>query len=242
MLILFHCNISYASQIVRLFFAAKDIVWQEKIIDLRKYEQITGDYRKISPQGTVPALQDLSNNKIIANSTQIMAYVEKNYVSFDQKTDPALLPAIIDFCKHQESFHDPFLRTLSYHDLFKKAAISDPEKITRIVKQSEDHPNKERGRFLIRAAKGEFSETELAACRKEVEHYLDRLEMLLSKNKENFYLFDSRCYTMADAAATAALYRLYKIDLGNAVEKLSAVVGYYQRMQSEPCFEKANLC
>ena len=57
--ILYHCDESYASQKVRVYFLEKGIEWQSHHIDVLNQEHIIdSSYRLIHPRGLVPALKD----------------------------------------------------------------------------------------------------------------------------------------------------------------------------------------
>tara|TARA_R110000868_G_scaffold410505_4_gene698898 strand:- start:147951 stop:148637 length:687 start_codon:yes stop_codon:yes gene_type:complete len=228
MLNLYHCNTSYASQKTRLFLAEFEIPYEDIHIDLRKQEHITSDYRDINPTGTVPTLRD--GDTLIFNSTDIMVYLSERY----QRDE------IIAFCRRHEALHDPYLRTLSYHHLFCSADERQNKDIDNIIAIASQHPNKARGEFLIRAARGEFTEMELSLAKQILLAELDTMEALLKTNKHGLMFGNS--YSMADANATAVLFRMEKIGLLNEISETTMLIDYYQNMKSRPSFKKAHMC
>ena len=231
MLNLYHCNTSYASQKTRLFLAEFEIPYKDIHIDLRKQEHITSDYRDINPAGTVPSLRD--DDTLILNSTDIMVYLSERY-------QHPVSDEIIAFCRRHEALHDPYLRTLSYHHLFCSADEKQDKDIDKIIAIASQHPNKARGEFLIRAARGKFTEMELSLAKKMLLAELDTMEILLKTNKQGFMFGDS--YSMADANATAVLFRMEKIGLLNEISETTMLIDYYQNMKSRPSFKKAHMC
>jgi glutathione S-transferase len=237
MYVLYHCNNSYASQKVRLFLAEKKIPWDAHHVDLLKQEHITEEYKKINPRGLVPALDD--HGRIILNSTDIMQYLNersKNRTLFD----PALLQQIYDFSKHDEGLHDPHIRTLSYHYLWmsKQAA---PDEISRVLAMARIHPDKARGEFLARAIQRQITEEEVRQSNKAIVSALEEMEQQLKKQSFHSEFIFGNEYTMADAVATARIFRLYRLNLGSTIEQYPFTLAYYQRMKQRPNFIEATL-
>ncbi|PIQ44183.1 MAG: hypothetical protein COV52_03240 [Gammaproteobacteria bacterium CG11_big_fil_rev_8_21_14_0_20_46_22] len=236
MLILYHCNNSYASQKVRLYFAEKSVLWKEHHIDLLKQEHLTEEYQRINPRALVPALDD--NGKIIVGSTNIMKYVSDHYLKEMITLDSTLIGRIYSFCKRDEELHDPHIRTLSYHYLWmdhKKSA----EEEQRVLMLARKHPDKARGDFLARAIQRQLTEVEIDLSNKMIIAALDEMEALLAEARSGF-LFGEQ-YTMADAAGTARLFRLELLGFQSDIEKRALVLAYYKTMRDRVSFSKANM-
>ncbi|MEM9243541.1 MAG: glutathione S-transferase family protein [Pseudomonadota bacterium] len=237
--ILYHCNTSYASQKVRLYLAEMGISWQGKHIDLRKQAHISSDYRTINPNGTVPALYDSKANKLICNSTDIMLYLDQHYVDADKKLSPQWADDVENFCRSHEKLHDPYLRTLSYHILFMNPDTITAEDKQRIMTLAPRHPNKQRGEFLLRVVKNEIRQEEIEQAKKAIVDELNHMNRLLQHCASEFLFSDQ--YTMADAAATATLFRVTKINMANAIAKHQALRAYYQNMVKRDNFGLAKM-
>ncbi len=240
MLTLYHCNTSYASQIVRLYLAEMNIEWQSQHVNLRKQEQITSDYRNINPTGLVPCLVDNVQHKTIANSTDIMLYLDDNYVAPTQQLAEESRPEVVKFCRYLEGLHDPHLRTLSYCYLFIPKGSIEPEKKERLMSLAKQHPNKARGEFILKIANGDFSDEELSVAEQAIFLALAKLQSILEQSQAEF-LFANK-YTMADAGATAALFRIEKLDLLTEIEKHHLLSDYYGAMKRRDSFEVADMC
>lgn len=237
-LILYHCNTSYASHKARLYLAEKQIPWESHHIDLRKQEHITSNYREINPQGTVPALQD--GETIICGSTALMVYLEEKFptpclLSLSEPTHQQQL----DFCYRHEALHDPSLRLLSYVNVFMNEEKRKKMNVQRVLNFAEQHPWKQRGEFLKRVLNGEVQEAEITAAKTEINKALLNLQELLSESSGPF-LFGKN-YSIADAVATASLFRIKAVGLSNALEQLGEVEIYYQQMQQRKSFKEAKL-
>ncbi len=239
MLTLYHCDSSYASQILRLFLQAMSIDWQSHHVDLRKQEHITSDYRQINPNGTVPSLKDTNYNKLITNSTDIMIHLEQHYLTDQQRPTELLRQRIHAFCFSQEGLHDPHLRTLSYVKLFLAPEAKANLDLEKLQQTAKNHPNKKRGEFLQRAATGKITQQEIDTANQAIADYLLTLDSLLQQ-QESSYLFDNKL-TMADAAAIAALFRIKKLAMGELIAQHERIEDYYQRMQRCDFFESAKL-
>ena len=237
MLVLYHCNNSYASQKVRLFLAEKKICWREHHIDLLKQEHITPEYQRINPRGLVPALDD--EGRVILNSTDIMEYIIERYVPKTSTLSVELLGQIHSFCKEDELLHDPHIRILSYHYLWMgKPATS--EEVSRVLLIAKSHPDKTRGMFLAKAIQRQITGDEVFQANQAILSALEYMEHQLKKQHHSEFFFGNE-YTMADAVATARLFRLYRLNLGDTIEKYPLIIAYYARMRQRPNFIEANL-
>jgi len=235
MITLYHCNTSLASYKVRLYLAEKNLPWKSVHVDLRKQEHITSDYRNINPRGLVPSLKN-EQDEIIINSTDIIEYLEATY------PEPSLLPndpndqqLIHDLCKEHEALHDPHLRMLSYYVVFMNP--SKQVDTQRIIKMAHSHPSPERGKFLERAAKQDFSAEEITNAKQAVIKALQHLEKLLQQSNSSFLV--GATYSYADAVCTASLFRITEVGMQEEIEKLPALKQWWQAMQARPSFKTA---
>lgn len=234
MLKLYYCHKSYASQKVRLYLAEKNIPWEGHHIDLLTQEHLTDEYIKINPRGLVPALDD--NGKIILNSTDIMRYIEDNYVE-KSLSHPRFDNEIYAFSKRDEDLHDPHIRTLSYHYLWM-ANNRSAEEINRVLELAKRHPDKARGDFLARAVQKQITEKEILIAKQEIIAALDEMEGLLKTSQSDF-LYGNE-YTIADAVGTAKLCRLQLLGFSSAISRCQLVSIYYERMLQRPSFTTFN--
>ena len=79
MLTLFHNDMSVCAQKVRMVLEQKDLPWKSEHLNLRKGEQFTSIFLKISPKALVPVLVD--GKQVINESNAIIQYIEEQYPS-----------------------------------------------------------------------------------------------------------------------------------------------------------------
>lgn len=235
MITLYHDYASSNSQKVRLYLAEHNIPWQDASLVLMKQEHLRTEYLAINPNGLVPALKD--GDKVVVNSTDIMQYLKDHYAE-NEFDDSTLNEEIYDFCKLGEALHDPYLRILSYYYLWMKAKKSEDE-VTHIIEQAKQHPNKERGVFLQRAVRKQFTTKDIEQARNKVIDYLDEAENLLSNSTSGFIISDH--YTMADCSTIATLCRIKRMHFEQELSQHSALLNYYEAMQQRPNFTAAKV-
>ena len=237
-LIIYHCDTSYASQKLRLYLAEKGLCWQSHHIDLRKQENITSDYRKINPHGTVPSMRD--GDTIICESTEIMIYLEhKHPAPCLLSTHEPLRQRQIDFCYAHEKLHDPSIRLLSYLNIFMSPQQQKSMDIEHVLMLAKDHPWRQRGEFLERVLKNEVPQQEVDNAKQAVVDAIGDMAALITAANNGFLFAEGYC--MADAVATASLFRIEKIGMLEAILADKTVFEYYQQMQQRPSFGAANM-
>jgi glutathione S-transferase len=82
---LYHYGLSNCSQKVRMVLAEKGLGWANHHVDLAKAEHRTDAYRRVHPNGVVPALVD--DGTIVIESSDIMEYLDERF------PNPPLRPA-----------------------------------------------------------------------------------------------------------------------------------------------------
>ena len=200
-------------------------------IDLLKQKQLSEAYLAINPQGLVPAL--VTEHRTVIGSTEIMLEVAQAHLGFN--TTNSNYNHIYNFCKADEGLHDPHMRNLSYQLLWM-AQTKSPEETARIVQLAEQHPNKARGEFLKRAVQKELSTQESEQAKLAIEKAIKEMECLLENTAD--FIF-GKSYSMADAVATARIYRLLRLGLNDLLDRAPNCLHYYQKMKSKPSFCKA---
>jgi glutathione S-transferase len=222
---------------VLVYFSEKKIEYNSHLFELLKQEHILDEtYKLINPKGTVPALKD--GDIIVCNSTDIMEYVSKKYLpQSDVYFDSSISLAVHNFCKQDESLHDPHIRTLSYYNLWMHNTKSVEEK-NRILEIAAKHPNKDRGAFLAKAVRGKFTPEEIAIANAAITNALTDVEQKLANNKSDF-LFGKK-YTMADAVCIVRLLRLRRLGIKTELLKDQSpfTAAYYERMKQRSSFNK----
>jgi glutathione S-transferase len=104
---LYHYGLSNCSQKVRIVLAEKGLGWTNHAVDIAKGEHTTAEYRRINPNGVVPAL--VHDGTIVIESSDIMAYLDEHFPS------PPLCPSTereIDQVGHWIARQDSIQRAL----------------------------------------------------------------------------------------------------------------------------------
>lgn len=233
-MILYHCNTSYASYKARLYLAEKGLQWEGHHLDLRKQEHLKGDFRKINPNGTVPALAD--GDHIVCGSTKIQEYLEEKHPQPAMlPTDPKRREGISELLRSHDALHDPHIRTLSYAQLFMNPEKRKQQDMEELLKLAKNHPNPTRGDFLRRAALGQLTEEEVGVARKAIEVALAHLEELLCRH-EGPFLFGTEC-TMGDTVALSTWLRAE--ELGFEIKSYPTLIKWVKVMKERPSFQMA---
>jgi glutathione S-transferase len=233
MITLYNDYKSYACQKVRVYLSEKGIQWKNHHFDLLKQEHLLDEtYKSINPRGLLPALQD--GELIICNSTEIMEYIsKKNLPQSDALL--SLSAAIHDFCKQDESLHDPHIRILSYYNLWMANARSDKEN-NRLLNIAAKHPDKARGEFLEKAVMGKITPEEIKLANTAVTTALADMEKKLADSPSGF-IFGSE-YTMADAVCTVRLFRFGRLNVKIELlkDQYPHTADFYERVKQRNSF------
>ena len=120
---LYHYGLSNCSQKVRMVLAEKGLGWTSHHVDLAKGEHATETYRRINPNGVVPAL--VHDGTTIIESSDIMEYLDAQF------PDPPLRPLrereflqMRQWVARQDSIQRP-LAVLSREFVFRALAASN---------------------------------------------------------------------------------------------------------------------
>ena len=120
---LYHYGLSNCSQKVRMVLAEKGLSWTNHHVDLAKSEHRTDAYRRVHPNGVVPALVD--EGTIVIESSDIMEYLDERF------PNPPLRPAaehdlvqMRQWVARQDSIQRA-LGTLSNEFVFRAIGVSN---------------------------------------------------------------------------------------------------------------------
>lgn len=118
-LILYNYYRSSTSYRVRLALEWKGLSYEYRAVHLLKKEQLSEDFRRLNPQGEVPALVD--GNKVLAQSLPILEYLDEVY------PNPRLYPNdsfdrawVRQFCENINSFMHPLANLKVQQELEKR--------------------------------------------------------------------------------------------------------------------------
>ncbi len=211
---LYCCETSYASQKVTNFLDYYSIEVDKVHINLRKQENITTNFREINPKGTVPIL--LAKDCTLYTSTNILIYLSK-HIGINPPTK------VINFCSYDEKIHDPYLRLLSYINIF--TLNIDPKKKEALEKLAKIHPWKERGDFLLRLLSGKIQQEEIETAKKVCMSRIEEIRNLIF----NQHILATGTFQISDSVAIAFLSRMAQINLITPLESSNLLKGLYNR-------------
>src|SRR4029079_15687822 len=121
---LYHYGLSNCSQKVRMVLAEKGLGWANHPIDLAKAEPQTDEYRRVHPNGVVPAL--VHDGTIVIESSDVMEYLDEQFP--DQPLEPARerdLAQMRQWGARQDSIQWPLV-VLSREFFFPACGIVQP--------------------------------------------------------------------------------------------------------------------
>jgi glutathione S-transferase len=170
-----------------------------------------------------------------------MEYVSEKYLpKSDVFFNLSLAEKIHNFCKEDESLHDPHIRILSYHHLWMANARSDEEK-DRLLALAAQHPNKIRGEFLAKAVMGKITPEEISLANAALLNALADMEKKLEEISSDF-IFGEK-YSMADAACTVRLFRFGRLNLKIELlkDQYPLTANFYERMKERPSFDELRI-
>jgi len=211
----------------------KGVEFEPRFIDLRKFRQHEPDYLKINPAGQVPAL--LHQGRILTESTVIAEYVD---AVFD---GPPLRPAdewdraqMRIWTKYVDEVFRPSLSFLAWQAMMPglRAAMGEENFEERL----KHIPLAEKRDKWELAAKGGFSEREIATWRRNLEEVTARIEQGLAEG--SFLVGDTP--TLADYACFAMGYMMPvgHPDLVNP-ERTPRMIAWIERLKQRPGVQRA---
>lgn len=233
MITLYNDYKSYACQKVRVHLSENGIKWKNHHFDLLKQEHLLDEtYKHINPRGLVPALKE--GELIICNSTEIMEYISEKYLLQSDEL-LSLSAAIHDFCKQDESLHDPHIRILSYYNLWMAGVRSDEEN-NRLLNIAAKHPDRARGEFLENAVMGKITSEEIKLANTEIINALSDMEKKLAHSHSGFVF--GKEYTMADAVCTVRLFRFGRLNVKIELlkDQYPHTADFYERVKQRNSF------
>ena len=191
MLALYHFGPVANSLTPLLCLLEKGAVFENRILDSRKWEHHDPEFRAINPDGTVPVL--LHDGRALRESTVINEYLD------DILPDPPLRPSdpweraeMRVLTKYVDEYFCPALTVLGAHGATAFASKIDKGVMARRLANT---PNEEVRLKWATISDAGFSDAELADARRRLGNCIARLEAQLRDGRP--WLMD-RSYTLAD--------------------------------------------
>lgn len=105
---LYHSKTSVCSQKVRLVLAELDVDWHGQVLDLKKGQQFTPDYRALNPKASVPTYID--NDVCLTESNDIMMHLAASVedggdLSLDTDVNDAIKEWMVESVRFHSAVH-----------------------------------------------------------------------------------------------------------------------------------------
>lgn len=177
MLTLYHWEPNANSGKPMLALAEKGVAYESRYLDLLKFDQHQGDYLRVNPDGTIPAL--VHGELVLTESTPMMEYIDE---AFDgpplRPADPRERWRMRWWMRFFDAYFAPSLSMIGW-SVFVGPAVRqrDPAQLQAAIDRI---PLAARRVAWRKAIYNEFSEQELSESRRRVSHATDVLEAHLA--------------------------------------------------------------
>jgi glutathione S-transferase len=200
MLALYHFGPVANSLTPLLCLLEKDLAFENRVLDSRKWEHHDPAFRAINPEGMVPVL--VHDGRVVRESTVISEYLEDVFPAVPLRpADPWLRAEMRVLTKYVDEYFCPALTIIGAHGATAFASkIDKAEMAARLANM----PNEEVRLKWATVSETGYAEGDLADARRRLGHCIARLEGLLSGGGrwllgEEYSLADIKWYSMAPA-------------------------------------------
>lgn len=206
MLILYNQPNSTCSRKVRLCLREKGLSWDDKLINLQKFEHHDPEYLEINPNGVIPAL--VHDGKIVLESSVINEYIDDVFDEVSMKpTDPYQLALMRVWNKFVDDVALPAIMvpTWSQHLLGPSKAYFEAGNLDEKLAKIPLAERRERYKRLITET---LTSEEFAAADENLSTFFNRFEAML--DGEDSWLF-------GDSISLADINSFPYVDRGGAI-------------------------
>jgi glutathione S-transferase len=232
-IVLHHAWASTCSQKVRLALAEKQLAYDGRVLNLRRFEHLTPEFLALNPDGVVPVL--VHDGFVVRESTAINEYLD------DAFPEPRLRPRdaigrarvgmwtrFIDEVPTQAVKYPSFQRNLgpairAYPDAALEAALARM-------------PNRDTAERWRSAAREGIPHEQLAEADRQLRLTLERMEAALERSP----WLAGADYTLADVNMTPFVHRTASFPEYD-LARWPHVAGWYARARARPSFAAARL-
>ena len=239
---LFHFWSSVCSVRVRMALEEKGVDWVSRYVDLFNFEQLQPAYLAINPDGVVPTL--VHGGVPIRESLLINEYIDD---AFDgpplRPADPVARARMREFNKMCEDSFTPIVKLTLVKYILPKLRKRWGDDALRA------HAQRRPSRFLKdlhgRALRGEIDEHELAACGKDIEGLLDKVEAVLASAEfpagADGQRWIAGSFSLADICVAPYMYRLHALGADRYWSGTTRpnVARWYDQLARRPAFKVA---
>ncbi|MDP6172821.1 MAG: glutathione S-transferase family protein [Rhodospirillales bacterium] len=234
MLTLYHYWRSVCSQKVRLCLIEKGVAWENRHVDIFKFEHLEPDYLRLNPNGVVPTLVD--DGTVFIESTVINEYID------DAFPGAALAPAepharglMRLWVKKSDEVAHPGVAVASYRVRHKPRLAGVPK--DALLAQARRQPTAaKRAQAVSRIEHGvPEAEEEMAYTR--LDELLDQMEAALVDGP---WLLGGT-YSLADIALAPYINRVEVLDRPEMLrpDLRPRLADWWARMQARPAYAEA---
>jgi glutathione S-transferase len=230
MLVLYNAPRSTCSQKVRMALHEKGLSWDDRLVDLLNFEQLTPEYLSINPHGVIPTL--LYDGAPVIDSSVIIEFLDQVF------PDPALAPAdplqvarMRAWMRYFEEVPTQAIRVPTFNSLLMERLRSMSEEDFEAVTAA--MPLRRQFYRRLDRGGGGFDKRETEEARQRLRSSLEKVNESL---RHNHWICGEQ-FTLADITLMPTVVRMEDLGMSSMWDDLDGVASWYGRLQSRPCFD-----
>ncbi len=208
--------------------AEKGVSWDDRPIDLMRYENLEPWFQRINAKGVVPVL--IHHDKIVTESLDIIDYIDTNFEGRPLKGRDRQSAQLIDAALCRADAIQWCVKTLTYQYIFKPAGRMSADDLVEYRRRQTNSANVQ---FMEEFVAG-FSNDRIARCFAEAHGLMEFVEELLGKT--NAFVCGSEL-SLGDIALIVNIERLHR--LGLSFRDVPRVVAWRARIHGRPSWSQA---
>jgi len=230
--VLYNAPQSTCSQRVRFVLNAKNLAFEEHVLDLFSGEQLRPEYLAINPNGVVPAL--IHRGHTILDSSVIIEYLDEvanEVVCFTPPT-PERKALMRWMMRYVDEIPAPAIRVPSYNLAF----------LPHFQKMSEEdflalaNSKPLRKEFLLSMGRTGFPQKEMDQALDKLNRTVVRMNEWITQNKGSWIMGDD--LSLVDIAVMPVIVRMADINLDNSWSDKPLINAWLENIRSHPVFKK----
>lgn len=228
---LYNAPQSTCSQRVRFTLNAKEIPFEQKLLDLFSGDQLKPEYIKINPNAVVPAL--IHHEKIVLDSAVIIEYLDE-VKPIPGKTftpeDPIERAKMRWMMRYIDEIPTPAIRVPSYNLAF----LPHFQKMTEaeFLTLAESKPL--RKEFLMTMGRTGFPKKEMDIALDRLNRAVVRMDEWITQNGGPWIMGNS--LTLADIAIMPVIVRMADINLDDVWSKRPNIAKWLKNIEKHPAY------
>ena len=227
---LYNAPQSTCSQRVRFVLNAKELPFEEVILDLMAGDQLKPDYLKLNPNGVVPTLKH--DDAVVVDSTVIIEYLDEVFPahSFTPK-DPVARANMRTLMRFIDEMPAPAVRVPTFNLAFlpRFAAMSEDE----FIAFAESKPL--RKEFMLAMGRTGFPQKDMDQALGRLRRTWERMDQAIAESGGPWLL--GRDITLADVAVMPAVVRMDDLGRDEDWADLPRVGRWFDAIRAHPAFK-----